>query len=307
MKGLVVDNQKNFVLKENLTRPIPEQDEVLVKVHSASINPYDAQSAQGRFDQYFAEYGVDKEVQSGLEFSGTVESDGERFTKGDKVFGYVNMITGWKSHAQFIAISEEAIALMPQNMTFAQGAAIPLGALTTLVALQDIGKLQSGMNVLINGATGGLGLQGTQIAKLLGAHVSVIAGRSQTEYLHSFGADVVYDYNQINIEDITDTFDVVLDLTTKQNLDEMKKLLTPNGIFIPAEPNAENGGESEDPQVGYLMVMQGDYEKLTRIANWVSENKLKAVIDKEFNFTDYINAFSRLQEKGRRGRIVMTW
>jgi NADPH:quinone reductase-like Zn-dependent oxidoreductase len=307
MKGLVVDNQKNFVLKDSLIHPIPGQDEVLVKVHSASVNPYDAESAEGRFDEYFADYGVDKEVQSGLEFSGTVVSDGTNFKRGDKVFGYVNMITGWKSHAEYLAISEDAIALMPQNLTFPQAAAIPLGALTTLVALQDLGQLQSGMKVLIIGAAGGLGLQGTQIAKLLGAHVSVIAGSSQTEYLQSFGADVVYDYNQINVENIRDTFDVILDLTNQKKLDKMKKVLTPNGVFIPAEPNAENGGESEDPQVGYLMVMQGDYEKLTRIASWVSEGKLKAVIDKEFNFTDYINALSRLQEKGRRGRIVMSW
>ncbi|MEH6446594.1 MAG: NADP-dependent oxidoreductase [Oceanospirillaceae bacterium] len=307
MKGLVVNNQKNFVLKDSLIHPIPGQDEVLVKVHSASVNPYDAESAEGRFDEYFADYGVDKEVQSGLEFSGTVVSDGTIFKRGDKVFGYVNMITGWKSHAEYLAIGEDAIALMPQNLTFPQAAAIPLGALTTLVALQDLGQLQSGMKVLIIGAAGGLGLQGTQIAKLLGAHVSVIAGSSQTEYLQSFGADVVYDYNQINVENIEDTFDVILDLTNQKKLDKMKKVLTPNGVFIPAEPNAENGGESEDPQVGYLMVMQGDYEKLTRIASWVSEGKLKAVIDKEFNFTDYINALSRLQEKGRRGRIVMSW
>jgi NADPH:quinone reductase-like Zn-dependent oxidoreductase len=311
MKGLVVDNSKSFVLKDNLIRPIPEQDEILVKVHSASVNPYDAESAEGRFDAYFAEYGVDKEVQSGLEFSGTVESDGTRFKRGDKVFGYVNMITGWKSHAEFVAISEDAIALMPNNLTFPQAAAIPLGALTTLVALQDLGQLQSGMKLLINGAAGGLGLQGIQIGKLLGAHVSAIAGSSQSEYLKSLGADVVYDYNEVNILDLKDSyskrFDVILDLTNKQTLEDMKKLLTPNGIFIPAEPNAKNGGESEDPQVGYLMVMQGDYEKLTRIANWLAEGRLKAVIDKEFKFSDYLNALSRLQEKGRRGRIVMSW
>ncbi len=307
MKGLVVDKDKNFFLKENLTHPIPAQDEVLVKVYSASVNPYDAESAEGRFDVYFAEYGVDKEVQSGLEFSGIVESNGTRFKRGDKVFGYVNMITGWKSHAEFIATSEDTIALMPQNLTFPQAASIPLGALTTLVALQDLGQLQSGMKVLINGAAGGLGIQGTQIAKLLGAHVSVIAGSSQTEFLQSLGADVVYDYNHINIENIVDTFDVILDLTNQKKLEDMKKILTPNGVFIPAEPNAENGGESEDPQVVYLMVMQGDYEKLTHIANWISEGVLKAVIDKEFHFTDYINALSRLQEKGRRGRIVMSW
>jgi NADPH:quinone reductase-like Zn-dependent oxidoreductase len=307
MKGLIVNSDKRFVLKENLTRPVPEQNEVLVKVKSASVNPFDAESAEGRFDAYFAEYGVDKEVQSGLEFSGIVDSDGQEFKRGDKVFGYVNMITGWKSHAEYIAINENQMALMPLNLSFSQAAAIPLGSLTTLVALQDLGHLNAGMKLLINGAAGGLGIQGIQIAKLLGAHVTAIAGIHQTEYLQLYGADKVYDYNQVSINDISDTFDVILDLTNAQNLKDMKKRLTPNGIFIPAEPNQENGGESEDTQVGYLMVMQGDFEKLTRIANWVSDGKIKPVIDKEFHFTDYLQALSRLQEKGRRGRIILNW
>ncbi len=307
MKGLVVESNKQFVMKTDLVRPLPEQEEVLIRIKSASVNPYDAESAEGRFDQYFAEYGVDKEVQSGLEFSGIVESDGKRFKRGDQVFGYVNMITGWKSHAEYIAINEDYMALMPTNIDFSQAAAIPLGSLTTLVALQDLGQLKAGMRLLINGAAGGLGLQGIQIAKLLGAHVTAIAGSAQNDFLQSYGADTVYDYNQTNIKQLTENFDVILDLTNKQTLEDMKLLLTPNGVFIPAEPNPENGGESEDTQVGYLMVMHGDFEKLTRIANWVSEGKLTAVVDKEFKFTDYLEAFSRLKQKGRRGRIVLSW
>ncbi|MFT5706621.1 MAG: NADPH:quinone reductase-like Zn-dependent oxidoreductase [Oceanospirillaceae bacterium] len=307
MKGLIVNSDKNFVLKDNLTRPIAEQEEVLVRVKSASVNPFDAESAQGRFDAYFSEYQVSKEVQSGLEFSGIVESDGQKFKRGDRVFGYVNMITGWKSHAQYIAINENQMALMPSNLSFPQAASIPLGSLTTLIALQDIGQLNTGMKLLLNGAAGGLGIQGIQIAKLLGAHVTAIAGKSQTEFLQSYGADVVYDYNQISMNDINDTFDVILDLTNTQNLQEMKKRLTVNGIFIPGEPNQKNGGESEDPQVGYLMVMQGDFAKLTRIADWISQGKLKPVIDKEYDFSNYLQAFSRLREKGRRGRIVLNW
>jgi NADPH:quinone reductase-like Zn-dependent oxidoreductase len=118
MKGLVVDSNKQFVLKENLIRPVAEQDEVLVKVKSASVNPFDAQSAEGCFDDYFAEYGLAKEMQSGLEFSGIVESDGQKFKRGDKVFGHVNMITGWKIHAEYIAINENQMALMPSNINF---------------------------------------------------------------------------------------------------------------------------------------------------------------------------------------------
>lgn len=307
MRGLIVNSDKHFVLKDNLTRPVVAHDEVLVRIKSASVNPFDAESAEGRFDAYFAESGVDKEVQSGLEFSGIVESEGQKFNRGDKVFGYVNMITGWKSHAEYIAINENHMALMPRNLSFSEAAAIPLGSLTTLVALQELGKLNAGMKTLINGAAGGLGIQGIQIAKLLGAHVTAIAGSSQTEFLQSYGADKVYDYNQVSIHDINDTFDVILDLTNMQNLKDMKKRLTPNGIFIPAEPNQKNGGESKDTQVGYLMVMQGDFEKLTRIANWVLDGKLKPAIDKEFYFSDYLQAFSRLQEKGRRGRIILNW
>lgn len=104
----------------------------------------------------------------------------------------------------------------------------------------------------------------------MGAHVTTIAGDAQTEHLQAYGADKVYDYNQMNIKKLTEVFDVILDLTNKQTLEDIKKLLTVNGIFIPAEPSQENGGESQDAQVGYLMVMHGDFEKLSRIANWVS-------------------------------------
>jgi len=311
MKGLIVDTNKQFVLKENLERPTAEAGEVLVKVHSASVNPYDAESAQGRFDAYFKQYGVDKAVQSGLEFAGIVESDCERFKRGDRVFGYVDMISGWKSHAEVIAISEDYMAKLPNNLTYGQGAALPLGSLTTLVALQDLGKVNSGMRVLINGASGGLGIQGIQIAKILGAHVTAIAGPSQAEFLQSYGADEVFDYNQLSLPNLDSEFDgyfdVIIDLTNRQTLAAMKRLLTPTGVFIPAEPNQENGGELEDAQFGYLMVMHGDYEKLTTIANWVEEGKLKAVVDQEFQFADFQQAIARLQDKGRRGRIVMSW
>ena len=307
MKGLVVNNKNNIVLKDSLIDPVAGQGEVLIEVKSASVNPFDVESTEGRFDDYFAEYGVDKEVQTGLEFSGIVKSDGQIFRKGDNVFGYVHMITGWKSHAEYIAIDENYLALMPGKLSYSQAASIPLGALTTLVALQDLGHLKAGMKLLINGASGGLGIQGIQIGKILGAHVSAIAGSEQEAFLFSYGADQVYDYNQTKIGDIADTFDVILDLTNVQKLENMKRLLTPTGIFIPSEPNDENGGLLEDPQVAYLMVAHGDVTKLTQIANWVSEGKLKAVIDSEFSFADYQQAIARVKEKGRRGRIIMSW
>lgn len=307
MKGLVVNCDNSIELKSGLVEPIAGQGEILVQIKSASVNPFDVESAKGTYDGYFAEYGFDKEVKTGLEFSGVVMSDGEQFTKGDMVFGYVHMLTGWKTHAEYIAIDENYVALMPERLSYAQAAAIPLGALTTLVALQDLGHLKAGMKLLINGASGGLGIQGIQIGKMLGAHVSAIAGNDQEAFLRSYGADDVYDYNRTSMGDLTGSFDVILDLTNAQKLEDMKRLLTPTGFFIPGEPNEDNGGLLGDPQVAYLMVAHGDRAKLTQIANWVSEEKLKAVIDCEFSFSDYQQAIARVQVKGRRGRIVMSW
>jgi len=307
MKGLIVNRHKKFVLKDGLLKPAVAKGEVLVEVKSASVNPFDAESAEGRFDPYFSEYGVDNEVQTGLEFAGIIKSDGQIFKKGDQVFGYVHMITGWKSHAEYIAIDENYLAVMPDALSYAHAAAIPLGALTALVALHDLGHLKAGMKLLINGAAGGLGIQGIQIGKILGAHVTAIAGSQQEAYLHSYGADQVYDYNQTTISDIADTFDVIFDLTNVQKLEDMKALLTPTGVFIPAEATDENGGLLEDPQAGYLLVAHGDSTKLKQIATWVSEGKLKAVLDREFRFSEYQQAIARLKEKGRRGRIIMSW
>lgn len=117
MKGLVIE------VKDGPKKP--EQNEVLVEIKSASVNPFDPETVEGRFDTYYKEYNVDKEVLTGLEFSGIIVEDGEQFKKGDKVFGYVDMITGWKTHAEYIAINEGYIALMPDNLSFTQAASVP--------------------------------------------------------------------------------------------------------------------------------------------------------------------------------------
>lgn len=111
-----------------------------------------------------------------------------------------------------------------------------------------------------------------------------------------YGEDIGHDYTQIGLNELSDAFDAILDLTNVQNLKNMKKLLTLSGIFIPAEANQDNGSELEDAQVGYLRVMQGDFAKITRIASWISAGRLKPVIDKKFDVPEYLQAVSRLQE-----------
>lgn len=309
MKGLAITantNGKTLSLREGLIKPTPEKGEVLVKIHSASVNPFDQETVDGRFDEYYAEYNVNKEVLSGLEFSGTIVGNGDKFKDGDAVFGYVDMIVGWKTHAEYIAINEDYIALKPDNIDFVQAASLPLGSLTTLVAF-EIANISEGNNVLINGAAGGLGVQGIQVAKALGANVYAISGSGQEAFLKSLGADQVYDYNKIDLASLQSKFDIILDLTNKRTFDEIKHLLTETGKFVPAEPNDQNGGTLDSPNVGYLMVSHGDGQKLSRIAEWIKEEKVIPVVDKVYSFHDHKAAFERTAYKGKIGRIVMNW
>jgi len=307
MKALVVDNENQLVLKENLPLPVAGEGEILVQVKSASVNPFDAQSAAGNYDAYLNEYDTNEQVKTGLEFSGIVVQGGRRFGQGDKVFGYIHMIAGWKTHAEFIAINEDYLALLPQEISFPQGAAIPLGALTTLIAFTDIGQLHPGMSLLINGASGGLGLAGIQIGKILGAKVTAIAGPGQEAYLRDLGADTVYDRQQQELTGLDSHFDLILDLTNQLTFKQVKARLTPKGKFIPAEPNDDNGGNLASENIGYLMVFHGDHEKLTQIAAWLKEGKLRSVVDSEYAFTQHQQAFARLNVRGRRGRIILNW
>ncbi|NES19494.1 MAG: NAD(P)-dependent alcohol dehydrogenase [Symploca sp. SIO3E6] len=308
MKGLVVENSK-ITLKDGLDVPSPKNNEVLVKVVCASINPTDLDIVKGQYDLFFKLFGGDHLVKTGLEFSGVIEAENTRFKKGDKVFGYVDLIRGLKTHQEYLAIDEDYIALMPSNLNFEQAAALPLGALTTLVALQDLGQVNKGTEVLINGASGGLGVYAIQVAKIFGARVTAVAGPNQEEFLMNLGSDQVINYQKSNIKDLSEKFDILLDLTTNLKFKEIKNILAKNGKFIPTDPLKNMmdllSNIFGNKKTRLLYVGQGNYEKLTQIAHWVEEGKLNTYGDSCFAFSDYEKAFQRLREKGKRGRVII--
>ena len=309
MKGLVLENKK-VSIKEELSQPTPKKGEVLIKIKYATINPTDLDTIQGKYGFMLKLMGAKSyAVNTGLEFSGVVEKDGKLFKKGDKVFGYVDLYKGIKTHQEYITINEDFIALKPSNLGFDESAAIPLGALTTLVALQDLGEVKKNTELLINGASGGLGVYAIQIAKVLGARITAVAGSNQTEFLKSLGADKVINYKEQKLNDLTNEFDVILDLTSLVKYSEIRNLLSKTGKFIPANPLNNItyflGNIFRAKKVKYLMVGTGNYEKLTLIAKWVEEGKLKPIVDSIYSFSEYENAFQRITEKGRRGRIII--
>jgi len=306
MKGLVVEN-KSISLRENLELPKPKDKEILVQVVCASINQLDAENIQGKYDLLLRLSGGNYPVKTGIEFSGLVVEGNERYAQGDRVFGYVNLMTGLKAHQEYITIHENYIAPMPDNLDFEQAAALPLGALTSLIALKEIGKVSAGTRVLINGASGGLGVYAIQLAKLLGAEVTAVAGPEQDAFLKSLGADVVINYHAQQIESLTARFDVLLDLSNLKRFKAIKHLLNSNGRFIPAEPNKHAWdillSIVRKKKTKYLMVDRGDHTLLSQISEWVRTGKLMVLVDRVYPLHAYQDALDHLRHKGKRGRM----
>jgi NADPH:quinone reductase-like Zn-dependent oxidoreductase len=308
MKGLV-DRDGRFVLTDDLEMPVVKSGHALVRVVCASVNPTDLDIMEGKYDLWLKLLRYKHPVKSGLEFSGVVEADSERFKKEDKVFGYVDFMNGPKSHQEYLAVNEDYMALMPSGLSFEQAAALPLGALTSLVALEDKGNIHRNSEVLINGASGGLGVYAVQIGKIFGARITAVAGQGQEDYLTGLGADRVIDYNQTDITAQEGSFDLILDLTTDLRFKSIKHLLSKGGRFIPADPmkNAADflNNMMGSRKTGYLFVQYGNHEKLSRIAKWVEEGSLRPQVDSSFSLPEFSTAFERVLEKGRRGRVVI--
>ncbi|NRB47924.1 MAG: NAD(P)-dependent alcohol dehydrogenase [Saprospiraceae bacterium] len=309
MKGIVLRN-KSLSIQNNLERPSPKRGEVLVKVKYASINSYDVETIEGQ-NALLKKLGGEKTypVMTGIEFSGVVQSDGLRFKKGDEVYGYPDLAKGQKSHQEYITIKEDYMAFMPTNIDFAKSASLPLGALTSLVGLKDIGKIKKGSKVLINGAAGGLGVYAVQIAKIWGADVTAVVGPGQEAFIKALGADKVINYKEQKLQELSYTYDIIFDLTTKVKFSAIKVLLSEKGIFIPANPFnhifAVLGNVFRRKKVGFLMVARGEYPKLTEISRWVEQGTLMPVIDRSYEFKDYQQGFDRTLESGKRGRIIL--
>lgn len=309
MKGLVTAN-KALSIKDNLDIPSPAPDEVLVKIKYSSIHSFDLENVNGKNDLVARLMGAKNlPVKTGIEFSGVVQANGKVFKEGDHVFGYPDLTKGLKAHQEYITIKEDYIALMPANTSFEESAAIPVGALTSLVALEELGKIKKGASVLINGAAGGLGVYAVQLSRIFGAKTTAVAGTGQEAFLKSLGADSVINYKEQKLEDLDQTYDILFDLTTMVKYSNIRKLLKPQGIFVPANPFTQLfpifGNAFRKQKVAYLLVDKGNTHNLTRIAQWVEQQQLKPILDKTYPFRDFEKGFERTKERNKRGRIIL--
>jgi NADPH:quinone reductase-like Zn-dependent oxidoreductase len=293
-------------------RPSIKENEVLVRVKAASLNAGDIFSVKG--DPWLIRLTVGfpkpKNYILGWDVAGVVEAVGQNVTQfrpGDEVFTACN-----HTLADYVSMVANKLALKPANLSFEQAAAVPTAALTALQGLRDVGKVQSGQQVLINGASGGVGTFAVQIAKAFGAEVPGVCSPRNMDLVRSLGADHVIDYTREDFTANGRQYDVILDNVANHSFTVLRRALTPHGLIV---PNSGHGGMSYvfkafllSPfvrQVGHMYIASTNRKDLTVLKELIEAGKVKPVIDRSYPLTATPEAFRYLEKEHARGKVVI--
>jgi NADPH:quinone reductase-like Zn-dependent oxidoreductase len=221
---------------EDIPVPSPGSDELLIKVHATTINDFDWSLVTGKPAAYRLFFGLTKPKHPvpGIELSGTVESIGNQvtdFQPGDAVYGDISG-QGWGSYAEYCCVHQESVIHKPVEMSFIDAAAIPHASMLAWQGLVDAGRINKGQKILINGAGGGMGTFGVQIAKPYQAHITGIDAAGKLERMKSLGFDQVYDYKAFNFTESGEQYDLILDAKTTYRPSHLAKALKPGGKYV---------------------------------------------------------------------------
>ena len=298
--------------------PTPKADQILVAVHATTVNTADWRLRASAFPNGMWLLGrlmtglfAPRDPVPGHEFSGTVIGTGGAvtgFAVGDAVFGFADA----GAHAERLVIGQdEAVAHKPGNLSHAEAASLPFGAVTALVFLRDFAKLAAGQRVLVVGASGGVGVHAVQIAKHMGAHVTGVAGTVNVELVRNLGADSVIDYRTQPLDRLGETFDLVFDTAGILSFAQAKRLLTDNGLFLPLE---FGGGDflaipyrklfSGGKRIG-LHVSGDTKADIEAIAELATNGALRPVIDGRYPLATIRDAHDRVETRHKRGSVVI--
>jgi NADPH:quinone reductase-like Zn-dependent oxidoreductase len=307
------------VLKlEEIDIPVIGDDQVLVRVHAASVNPLDWHGMRGEPLVMRASEGLTKPKNNGMgaDLAGRVEAVGKNVTKfhpGDEVFGM-----SIRTLAEFARVSEEAIVPKPANLTFEQAAAVPVGAITALQGLRDKGQIQPGQKVLVNGAAGGVGTFAVQIAKSFGADVTGVTSTRNIEMVRSIGADHVIDYTKDDFSRNGQLYDLIFDSVGNRSLSDLRRVLSPKGTLVmvgaaegrwigPLIPPLK--ALLLSPFVGQKMrffIAKRKNADLVLLKDLIEAGKVTPIIDRSYPLNRVPEAIGYLEEGHARGKVVIT-
>ncbi|MEY2479155.1 MAG: hypothetical protein QOI04_82 [Verrucomicrobiota bacterium] len=324
MKAIVYCDYGLANLKlQDIEKPTPTDDQLLVRVRAASVNPYDWHFVEGSPKIMRGMIGglrKPKDTRLGVDFAGTVEAVGKNVTQfkpGDEVFGGKG-----GAFAEYVTPrADRAVALKPANVSFEEAASVNIAGLTALQAIRDRGKVQPGQKVLINGASGGVGTFAVQIAKIFGADVTGVCSTRNVDLVKSLGADRVIDYTKEDYTKTNQKYDVILDNVANHSLSENRKLLPANGKYVMIGGGSANQqgwiGEMGKPlkalimkpfvsqQMG-MMMAEMKQSDLKYFADQMQNGKLKVVIDRTYKLSEIQQAIAYVEEGHARGKVVIT-
>jgi len=310
------------VLKLNeVEKPIPKEDEVLVKVHAASANPLDWHLMRAEPFLARLEAGLLKPKNKilGADISGRVEAVGrnvKQFQPGDEIFGEI-FENGLGGFAEYVSVPESALVLKPANISFEAAAAVPVAALTALQGLRDKGHIQSGKKVLINGASGGVGTFAVQIAKSFGAEVTGVYSTRNLDMVRSIGADQVIDYTQEDFTKNGQRYDLIFDAVGNRSVSDFKRVLSPRGIcVIPGFTTLFHlfqiiflgawVSRTGSKKIGIMGTVKPNKKDLIFIKELLEVGKVIPVIDRCYPLSETAEAIRYLEEGHAQGKVVIT-
>ena len=308
----------DVVKLEEVQKPTPADNELLIKVYAASINRSDWEGVVGK-PLYVRIGGLIKPRDKilGSDIAGTVEAVGKdvkKFKPGDEVFGLILNYGG--GFAEYACKSEKALALKPAGMTFEGAAAIPQAAFIALQGIRDKGQVQPGQKVLINGAGGGTGTFAIQLAKLAGAEVTGVDNTEKLDFMRSLGADHVIDYTKEDFTKNGQQYDLILDVIAyHRSVFAYQRALAPNGSYFMAGGSVATIFQmlilgplirrTTGKKIS-LLVVQTDSKDLVYITELIESGKVKLVIDKRYSLSETAEALRYLGEGHAKGKVVIT-
>jgi len=320
MKAIIYRNygSPDVLRLEEIEKPVPQDNEVLIEVRAASINPLDFHLMKGtpRVARIMTGLLKPKVTRPGVDVAGVVEAVGSNVTQfhaGDEVLGSCK-----GAFAEYVCASEGALVLKPANLTFEQAAAVPVVAFTSLQGLRDKGRIQPGHKVLINGAAGGVGTFAVQIAKSFGAHVTGVCSTRNVEMVRSIGADYVIDYTQEDYTQSGQRYDLIFDTVGNHSLSDNRRVLGSKGALVMA-------GGPTDSLLGILLpplralvmsrfvsqtlvpfLARRRKEDLIIMQELLEAGKVTPVIDRTYPLSEVSEAVRYLEEGHARGKVVIT-
>lgn len=280
-----------------------------MKIKAVPLSSWELEFAKNDSREELLEMMDSHSINLGLEFSGVVESDGEKFKKGDRVVGSIDFVKEEKAMCEYIPVNENYLAHLPNNISFVEGASLPISAETAYRALIELANIKPNMNVLIIGANGGLGVYATQLSKIYGANTTTIGGKESLEKMKKLGANKTYAYTETKLEDLEEKYDIILDFAKALKFEKAQHMLNDYGVFVNSNPQLDEEAteivKATNKKVPYLFVAHGTREILTKIVELVTKDKIIPMVESVYSINEYKEAFNNLVSKARFGKVIV--